>query len=202
MISSIFIQRFMMAQGTFHLDVGDGLHIRLLEEVDAEDLFALTDANRKELREWLPWVDRTRLREDSAVFIRNALEQHRNCTGLHAGIWQDGRLAGAIGYVSIDVNNRRAMIGYWLASPYMGRGLMTRACLAMVDVAFNKLLLNKVEIYCAVNNDKSRAIPERLGFKPEGILRQYEWVNDHYVDVVAYGMLADEWPNIRRKFKD
>lgn len=191
----------MTGQGTFHLDVGDGLHIRLLEDKDAVELFTLVDTNRRELRDWLPWVDKTGRQENSAVFIRNALEQHKNCTGLHAGIWQGDRLAGVIGYVSIDVNNRRAIIGYWLAAPYRGRGLMTRACMAMVDVAFNKLLLNKVDIYCAVANEKSRAIPERLGFKPEGILRQHEWVNDHFVDVVAYGMLASEWRELRKKYK-
>ncbi|AFC99845.1 Acetyltransferase, including N-acetylases of ribosomal protein [Methanocella conradii HZ254] len=191
----------MMEHGTFHLDVGDGLHVRLLDERDAPALFALIDADREGLRKWLPWVDRTRTTEDSAAFIRNALEQYRNCTGLHAGIWQGSRLAGVIGYVNMDVNNRRAMIGYWLATPYRGKGLATRACMAMIDVAFNKLLFNKVEIYCAVDNHRSRAIPERLGFKPEGVLRQYERVNDHYVDVVAYGMLACEWREIRKKLK-
>jgi ribosomal-protein-serine acetyltransferase len=187
--------------GSFHLDVGDGLHIRLLEEKDAAGLFSLIDANRKELRDWLPWVDRTRSMGDSAFFIRKALEQHKNCTGLHAGIWQDGKLAGVIGYVNIDVNNRRAMIGYWLSAPYRGRGLASRACMAMIDVAFNKLLLNKVEIFCAIDNLKSRAIPERLGFKAEGILRQYEWANDHFVDMVAYGMLAGEWKEARDKLR-
>jgi ribosomal-protein-serine acetyltransferase len=191
----------MTAPGTFHLDVGDGLHIRLLEEKDAMTLFSLIDANRKTLREWLPWVDKTRYPEDSAAFIKSALEQHKNCTGLHAGIWQDGRLSGVIGYVNIDVNNRRTMIGYWLAEPYRGKGLAARACMAMLDVAFNRLLLNRAEILCGVDNLKSRAIPERLGFKPEGILRQYEWVNDHFVDIVAYGMLASEWQELRKKFK-
>ena len=190
----------MIAHGKFHLDVGDGLHIRLLEEKDAPALFALIDSDRESLRRWLPWVDRTRTPADSVAFIRNALEQYRNCTGLHAGIWQDSRLAGVIGYV-MDINNRRTMIGYWLSTPYRGRGLATRACMAMIDVAFSKLLFNKVEIYCAVDNHDSRAIPERLGFKPEGVLRQYEWINDHYVDVVAYGMLASEWREIRKKLK-
>lgn len=191
----------MTEQGTFHLDVGEGLHIRLLEEKDAAELFALTDANRKALRDWTPWVDRTLRPQDTADFIRNALQQHKDCTGLHAGLWQDGRLAGSIGYVHIDVNNRRTMLGYWLAEPYRGRGLVTRACMAMTDVAFNKLLMNRVEIYCAVDNVKSRAIPERIGFKPEGILRQHEWVNDRFLDIVAYGVLASEWPEIRKKLK-
>ncbi len=191
----------MTEQGTFHLDAGEGLHIRLLEEKDAAELLSLIDANRKMLRDWLPWVDKTVRKEDSIAFIRNALEQHENCTGLHAGIWQDGRLAGIIGYVHIDITNRRTMIGYWLAEPHRGRGLMTRACMAMTDVAFNKLVMNKVEIYCAVDNVKSRAIPERIGFKPEGILRQHEWVNGRFLDIVAYGMLAGEWPEIRKKFK-
>lgn len=187
--------------GSFHLDIGEGLHIRLLEQKDAPALYALIDANRKELRDWLPWVDRTKSLSDSIAFIHNALEQHKSITGLHAGIWQDDRLIGVIAYVNIDVNNRRAMIGYWLGEPYRGKGYMTRACAAMVDVAFNKLLLNKVDIYCGVGNLKSRAIPERLGFKPEGVLRQHEWMNDHFVDVMAYGMLSGEWPENRKKFK-
>lgn len=186
--------------GNFHVDAGDGLHIRLLGPEDAPALFALIDASRGELREWVPWVDRTRRVEDTEGFIRRALDQHKGCTGLHAGLWLDGRLVGGIGYVGLDVDNRRAMVGYWLAAPYRGRGLATRACLAMTDVAFRKLLMNKVEIYCGLDNLKSRAIPERLGFKPEGVLRQYEWVNDHYVDVVAYGMLAGEWRDARGKF--
>jgi len=190
-----------MTQGSFHLDVGQGLHIRLLEEKDAAELFSLIDENRNKLRDWTPWVDTTKREEDTAAFIRSALGQYRECTGLHAGIWQDDRLAGGIGYVRMDINNRRAMIGYWLAGIYQGKGLVTRATAAMTDIAFNKLLMNKVEIYCAVDNLKSRAIPERLGFKNEGVLRQYEWVNDRFLDVVAYGMLAAEWPEARRKYK-
>lgn len=190
-----------MTQSSFHLDVGQGLHIRLLEDKDAAGLFALIDANRKALRDWTPWVDTTHSQEDTVAFIRSALQQHKDCTGLHAGIWQDGELAGGIAYVRIDINNRRAMIGYWLAGQYRGKGLVTRAAAAMTDIAFSKLLMNRVEIYCAVDNLKSRAIPERLGFKPEGVLRQYEWVNDRFLDVAAYGMLAAEWPEASKKYK-
>jgi ribosomal-protein-serine acetyltransferase len=51
-----------------------------------------------------------------------------------------------------------------------------------------------VEVRAAPGNRRSRAIPERLGFRQEGILRDAEWLYDHYVDLVVYAMLADDWP--------
>ena len=70
---------------------------------------------------------------------------------------------------------------------------MTTACRAYVDHAFTRLDVHRVEIRCAVENRRSRAIPERLGFRLEGTLRDAEWLYDHFVDSVVYGMLADEW---------
>jgi hypothetical protein len=50
--------------------------------------------------------------------------------------------------------------------------------------------LNRVEIHAATENRRSRAIPERLGFRQEGVLRDYERVGDRYVDIVVYSLLA------------
>jgi ribosomal-protein-serine acetyltransferase len=63
----------------------------------------------------------------------------------------------------------------------------------LTDYAFNELKLDKVEIRVAVENKKSRGIPERLGFVSEGCIRQAEWLYDHYVDHIVYGMLAKDW---------
>ena len=70
---------------------------------------------------------------------------------------------------------------------------MTKACRVLVGYAFRELRLNRVEIYCAVENQRSRRIPERLGFTEEGTHRQAEWVHDHFKDLVSYSMLAGEW---------
>ena len=64
----------------------------------------------------------------------------------------------------------------------------------VVDHAFGALELNRVEIRCASDNTKSRAIPVRLGFKEEGMLRQTERVGERLVDQVVYGLLARDWP--------
>ena len=178
----------------FSLRIDHGLELRLLGEQQAEILFALVDENRDHLRQWLPWLDDNRSVDDTRAFIKKSLEQLANNNGFPAGIWYQGRLAGVIGYAEIDWPNRITGIGYWLGASFQGQGLVTRSCRALVDYAFNQLELNRVEIRCAPGNKASCAIPQRLGFTREGVLRQAEWLYDHYVDLVVYAMLASEWP--------
>ena len=156
--------------------------LRLLEERHAGELANLTDRNREYLRAWLPWVDASRTLEDRKNFIRDALKQFAHNKGFVAGIWHEGRLAGVIGYDPIAWENRTTELGYWLGEEYQGKGLVTAACRALVEHAFGELDLNRVVISCATENEKSCAIPERLGFRREGIERQAEWLYDRFVD--------------------
>lgn len=177
----------------FTRPLGSDAELRMLEARHASALFALVDTNRPHLRRFLPWVDVTRTVEDSRAFIEMGLRQVAQSNGFQAGIFTDGTLAGVIGHHRIDWSNGATILGYWLGAPYQGRGLMTRAVEAFLHHAFVELKLNRLEIRCAVENDRSRAIPERLGFKPEGVLRDAEWLYDHYVDHVIYGQLAREY---------
>ena len=54
-----------------------------------------------------------------------------------------------------------------------------------------------MEISAAPENTKSRAIPERLGFTQEGVLRHWTWHVDHFQDLVIYSVLADEWSKLK-----
>ena len=171
--------------------------LRLLEERHAEELTDLTDRNREHLRAWLPWVDTDRTLEDRKNFIRGTLQQFARNQGFAAGIWHEGSLAGVIGCDPIDWENRSTELGYWLGEEYQGKGLVTAACRALVEHAFGELGLNRVVILCATENEKSCAIPERLGFRREGVRRQAEWLYDHFVDHAVYSALASEWPTRR-----
>ena len=53
--------------------------------------------------------------------------------------------------------------------------------------------LHRLEIRCAVENHRSSAVPRRLGFLEEGILREAEWLYDHWVDLRVFSMLAQDW---------
>jgi ribosomal-protein-serine acetyltransferase len=63
----------------------------------------------------------------------------------------------------------------------------------LIDYAFNRLKLNKVEIYCAENNIKSQAVPKRFGFTKEGVIREAEFLYDRFVNLEIYGLLSREW---------
>jgi ribosomal-protein-serine acetyltransferase len=176
----------------FSYKLSENTEVRLLEERHAQELTDLTDRNREHLRASLPWVDTNRTVEDRKNFIRGALKQFAKNKGFVAGIWHEGRLAGVIGYHALDWENRTTALGYWLGEEFQGHGLVTAACRALVDHAFVELNLNRISIACATDNKRSCAIPERLGFRREGVQRQAEWLYDHFVDHVVYAALASE----------
>lgn len=173
------------------LSVSDDVELRLFEEADAEELQALIEVNRAHLEPWLPWAAGQTL-EDTLDFIRGALAQARGNEGFQAALMIGGSIAGVVGYVSVDWANRSTRIGYWLDERRQGRGTMTAAVRLLVEHALKTWRLNRVEIVVATENRRSRAIPERLGFREEGTLRHYQLLDGRYLDCVSYSMLAED----------
>lgn len=167
--------------------------LRVLREDDAAELFALTDANRAYLRRWLPWVDLVTSEDDSRSFLANVTAQREDGRGPTFGIEHDGALAGIVGYLPIDRVNRCGEIGYWLAERAQGRGVMTQCCSFVVRYGFLTLDLNRIQIAAGTGNVVSRAIPERLGFTFEGILRGRENLYGTFVDHALYSLLRSEF---------
>jgi ribosomal-protein-serine acetyltransferase len=169
----------------------DDSKLRLLEEADAEELYALVEQNREYLAEWLPWAAGQTL-EGTREFIAKARRQRDENDGFQGALVLAGRMVGAGGFISVNWESRSTELGYWLAEEHQGRGLMTETVSALVDHAFGAWNLNRIEIHVATGNLRSRAIPERLGFQHEGVLREYERVGDRYIDIVVYSLLARE----------
>ncbi len=179
------------------ITVDDDIVLRPAEEADAGELFDLINTNRVYLRTWLPWLETEQTSADTLRFIRFTRDQQQKNESLNTVIIHRGTLGGVIGFHRFDWINRATSIGYWLREDFQGKGIMTRACRALTDFAFTRQKFNRIEIRCATENTKSRAIPERLGFRQEGMIRDGEWLYDHFVDLVIYGMLAREWDNDR-----
>jgi ribosomal-protein-serine acetyltransferase len=173
--------------------IDDTTALRLLRAEDAPELFALTASNRKHLRAWLPWVDAVLMEADTASFIEATIAQREAGRGPQFAILRDGAIAGVAGFRPIDPANRVGEIGYWLAAAAQGRGTMTECCRFLVRYGFLTLDLNCVVIAAATHNQRSRSIPERLGFKFEAVLREREELYGTFVHHAVYSQVRAEF---------
>lgn len=173
--------------------INSDTHLSILEPRHAEALYQLIDGSRESIGKWLSFPQITNDVEDTKLFIKKSIKRLSENNGYWASIWHKGQIAGSIGYLYIDWNARKTEIGYWLGNDFVGRGLTTMACRQFISHAFNDLRLEKIEINVASGNSKSRAVPERIGFKQEGIIRNYEFLNGEYHDRIVYGLLKEEW---------
>ncbi|MFM7021453.1 MAG: GNAT family N-acetyltransferase [Flavobacteriales bacterium] len=158
-----------------------------------EEFHALIVAEKERLSEWLPWARNYGSIENGYAFEELCRVSFEEKKSFGFTILYNGKAVGKIGTHSVNYVNRRTSIGYWLSETVEGKGVMTQCVKAMVDFCFGELQLNRIEICCAVENEKSNKIPKRLGFTHEGILQQYELLPKGYVDSNIYSMLKKDW---------
>jgi ribosomal-protein-serine acetyltransferase len=178
--------------------VDEEIVLRPVFETAPEEMYALIDRNREYLGEFLPFATPAYSLEDARKFAE-AKRADWGVTGEHGfSIRYKGKLAGAIGIRGFGSPNRAATIGYWLSQDLQGHGIMTRCVAALIKLSFESYNLNQVVIRAAPANTRSRAIPERLGFKQVGIERQWSpnaW--GELLDLVTYSLLRNEWEERR-----
>jgi ribosomal-protein-serine acetyltransferase len=175
------------------IPVDHEIELRSVSAADCEQLYAAIDRNRARLRDWLPWIGLYYQKADLFTFLEQKEIENAHRVSLTAHIRFNGEICGAVGLHVIDKQHRSTSIGYWLDEAYEGRGIMTRACRAMVTEGFRQYGLHRIEIRCATVNHRSVAIPRRLGFIEEGVLREAEWVFDRWLDLRVFSMLARDW---------
>lgn len=177
----------------FKCSLSEDTEIRLIERRHANAFFALVEKNYERLSAWCPWLGEVETVEKTKLFITGKLQRFADGNGFTAGLFEQGSLIGVVALEYVDWTNKVTEIGYWLDAGAEGRGLIAKACPLLIDYAFGELKVNRIQIRCASENLRSRAIPEKLGFREEGLVRQVERLSDRFVDLVVYGMLADEW---------
>jgi ribosomal-protein-serine acetyltransferase len=176
----------------FFREINQDIRVSLTVPHYADELYALTEKNRAYLGRWLPWLDQVQEPGDTRSFIRTQLARFTRSEALHETIFYRNRIVGVLGYNLIDNDNGIGQAGYWLGQEFTGKGIMTLAVEDLTRLGFEYLGLQKVEIRCAVENVKSRAIPQRLGFQEEGLIRRGEMVDGRPLDHVLYGLLKEE----------
>ena len=86
-----------------------------------------------------------------------------------------------------------ASLRYWIGEPHARQGLMTAALPLVLDFAFERLRLHRVEAACLPTNVPSRALLLRTGFQQEGYARNYLLIDGKWQDHLLFAILREDW---------
>ncbi len=183
----------------FSYRIDDELKLVLPTERNAEEIYRVVRENLEELKLWMPWVRDDYSIETARDFIKTNLIEFAENNTFAVAVALNEKIVGTLGFHHLNSANKSVQMGYWLDKSAQGKGIITKCCRVLINHAFEDLHLNRIQINCNIENTKSRAIPERLGFRLEGIHRQVEWLNNEFRDWAVYAMLAEEWKNLDLK---
>ena len=175
------------------LNVDKNIVLKQLELTDTPDIFNTIDTQREHLGPWLPFVETTKQLSDTHAFVESVVNSPKDRLEYTFTIRVNGRMAGLIGFKATDRANKKTEIGYWLSRDFLGRGIMSRSVSTLCDFAFRELDMNRIQIKCALANTPSRNIPQRLGFRLEGIERAGELLTGGvFTDLAVYSRLKGD----------
>jgi RimJ/RimL family protein N-acetyltransferase len=151
----------------------DRLTIRVPRPGDGAEINAAVGETFDDLKVWMPWAQQMPTLEESEAFVRRAQCQFlaRENLTLLLFLKGTGTIVGSSGLHGIDWDIPKFEIGYWCRKHFQGQGYITESTEAITNFAFETLGAKRVEIRCDSKNVRSRRIPDRLGFKLEGTLR-------------------------------
>jgi len=172
--------------------VSNEILLERIEIRDAPTIFYAIDLNRSHLGRWLPFVGQTKEIRDTETFIRNVIMNRDETLNEVYTIWFKGEFAGTVGFHNTDRVNEKTEIGYWLVRNMKGKGIITRSCRELISLAFEKMGMNRITIKCATGNTASEKVASRLGFSFEGIERNGERFDKHFLDLKVFSLLKRE----------
>lgn len=106
---------------------------------------------------------------------------------------QSGQCIGRCGLFDYDATDALASVGYILGRPHWRQGFMREALTSLIEHAFNKMGIRRLEAKTEAPNTASSALLRRLGFIREGILRE-RWMDQNGpIDAEVFGLLKHEW---------
>ena len=153
--------------------LGERVFVRPYRFGDGAALWEAVEESRQHFLPWLPWGDKHGTPADSETYARKAQAKWLLREDLSMGIRRrsDGRLLGGTGLHRIKWEVPSFEIGYWLRQSEEGKGYMTETVTLLCRLCFETLNAQRVEIQTDTRNMRSAAIPRRLGFAHEAVLR-------------------------------
>jgi ribosomal-protein-serine acetyltransferase len=177
----------------FDISLTNTARLRPLEPWNAAEFAAHMERAREHIR---PWVGPSFVTEGvaaAAATLSRYAEQTAHDGARIFGIWDAETLVGGVMFVEFSAAAGTGELGCWLEPGAEGRGLVTLACRALLDWAFEERGLHRVEWRCRADNERSSAVATRLGMTFEGVLREAWKVGDTFHDKQVWSVLNAEW---------
>lgn len=183
------------------IQIDERILLKAPDPIYADDLMHILANQPMHLRQWLPSARQNDSPQELKRFLKNLAAFNQGGQRFITFIFYDKKLAGSIGLVRIDRHHRRGEIGYWLRKELQGRGIITRCCRWLLSHAFEKMQLHRLEMRIPSNNQRSLAVPRRLGFHHEGTLRHYLRLNGGFQDMEVFGLLKEDVSDTTRTMR-
>ena len=123
------------------------------------------------------------------------LEWYAELERTRTGIWwaiisaEDNSFCGAIGYNNLSREHKKAELGFWLLPKYWGKGYVQEALEVVLEYAFQKLHLHRIEAFVETENISSQNTLQKCHFQKEGVLRDSEIKNGRFISVAVFSKI-------------
>ncbi|MCL6603271.1 MAG: GNAT family N-acetyltransferase [Paenibacillus sp.] len=184
-----------MSKGNVPVLTGPRIFLRAISIEDAEPLFHCW--SHPEVSSWLGAPPLTSVSETREL-IERLLQMAQVDESLRWSIvLPDGKVIGSCGYNSWQFEGAyRGELGCELLPDYWGLGYTREALQLLLEYGFKSMGLNRIEAICLPDNLRAIRLFTSLGFRQEGVLRQYRYTVAGFQDVAMYSLLyTDEWQN-------
>lgn len=180
-------------------EVDKEIRLILVIHEHAKLLYNLVRNNVDRLRLTIEITDRIKSKEDAENMISSWLRGLAERRNMVFGIWCHNELVGIVMLFNIDRHINSVELGGFLDSHFEGRGVMWRAKKFLIDFAFNHMGMNRISQFNPSNNERAIRSSIGLGFRQEGIMRDYEILNGKMVDNICFAMLRSDWDTYRHR---
>ncbi|KAB7672870.1 GNAT family N-acetyltransferase [Bacillus sp. B1-b2] len=140
---------------------------------DGIDVHKSIKRSLEDLKPWMAFANKVQTVEEVEEGVRESYAKYilRQDLRLHIYLKETDEFIGSTGLHSIDWKVRVFEIGYWCDSLHTNQGYITESTIALIKLAKDSLKANRIEIRVDTRNKKSRAIPVKLGFTLDGVLK-------------------------------
>lgn len=178
-----------------HVLRGHGLVMRLPRNDDHDAWSRLREASRAHLEPWEPlWPEDDLTKSAFRRRLRRYASELSNDHSVPFFIFKEGgELVGGLTIANIRRGvAQSATIGYWIGAPHAGKGLMTNAVRLACRFGFDQLRLHRIEAACIPENEASRRVLEKAGFRREGYAREYLCIAGKWQDHLLHALLPED----------